>query len=153
MRGRRAQSCDQHPAPVSSRVISICDTGPLVAYLNRHDPHHVWAVELMKQVRPPLLVSEPVLTEVLYFLREDGVSVDPLFALLERHAIQLDFDLSAHWPRVRTLMGRYARMDLADASVVVMSERHAQCQVMTVDRRDFSVYRRNDRQVIDFIAP
>jgi hypothetical protein len=34
-----------------------------------------------------------------------------------------------------------------------MSERHAQCQVMTVDRRDFSVYRRNDRQVIDFIAP
>jgi predicted nucleic acid-binding protein len=113
----------------------------------------VWAIALMKDVRPPLLVSEPVLTEVLYFLREDRVSVDPLFALLERQAIRLAFDLSAHWPRVRTLMARYPRMDLADASVVVMSEQYTRCQVLTVDRRDFSIYRRNDRRVIDFVAP
>jgi predicted nucleic acid-binding protein len=134
-------------------VTTICDTGPIVAYLNRNDPCHVWAVALMKDVRPPLLVSEPVLTEVLYFLREDRVSVDPVFALLERQAIRLAFDLSAHWPRVRTLMARYPRMDLADASVVVMSEQYTRCQVLTVDRRDFSIYRRNDRQVIDFVAP
>jgi len=44
-------------------------------------------------------------------------------------------------------------MDLPDASIVVMSELHAKSQVLTVDRTDFSVYRRNDRQVIDFIAP
>jgi len=36
---------------------------------------------------------------------------------------------------------------------VVMCEQQAASQVVTVDRRDFSVYRRNDRQVIDFIAP
>ena len=46
-------------------MIAICDTGPLLAYLNRNDPHHAWAVALMKQVRPPMLVSEPVLTEVV----------------------------------------------------------------------------------------
>jgi hypothetical protein len=34
-----------------------------------------------------------------------------------------------------------------------MSEAHARCQVLTVDRKDFAVYRRNDRQTIDFIAP
>jgi predicted nucleic acid-binding protein len=44
-------------------------------------------------------------------------------------------------------------MDLADASIVVMSELHHRCQVLTLDRRDSSVYRRNDRQVIDFVAP
>jgi hypothetical protein len=44
-------------------------------------------------------------------------------------------------------------MDLADASIVVMSELHARSQVLTIDRKDFSVYRRNDRQVIDFVAP
>lgn len=132
---------------------AICDTGPLVAYLNRRDPYHGWSVALMKQVRPPLLTSEPVLTEVAYFLREDGLPVDPVFELLARDVLRLAFDLSAHWPRVRTLLARYNRMDLADASIVIMSEIHARSQVLTVDRRDFTVYRRHDRQVIDFIAP
>lgn len=132
---------------------TICDTGPLIAYLNRRDPHHHWAVEVLKQLRPPLLTCEPVMTEAAYFLREDRLDVDPLFQLLERGALRLAFDLESHWPRVRTLMARYSRMDLADAAVVVMSELHDQSQVLTVDRRDFSIYRRNDRQVIDFVAP
>lgn len=134
-------------------MITICDTGPIVAYLNRHDPHHAWAVAVLKQVRPPMLTCEPVLTEAACFLREDRVAVDPLFLMLERGALRVAFDMSAHWPRMRTLMARYERMDLADAAVVVMSERHARCQVITVDRTDFSVYRRNDRRVIDFVAP
>lgn len=132
---------------------TICDTGPLVAYLNRRDPHHRWALELMQQVTPPLLTSEPVLTEAVYFLREDGLDVDPLFQMLDRGALEIAFDASSHWPRLRTLMVRYEQMDLADASMVVMSELHASCQVLTLDRRDFSVYRRHDRQVIPFVAP
>ncbi|MBI4903843.1 MAG: PIN domain-containing protein [Acidobacteria bacterium] len=134
-------------------MITICDTGPLVAYLNRRDPHHAWAVSIMKQARPPLLICEAILTEAVYFLREDGLMVDPLFQMLERDAIRLQFDMSAHWPRIRTLMTRYERMDLADASIVVMSELHTSSQVCTIDRKDFSIYRRNDRQVIDFVAP
>lgn len=134
-------------------MTTICDTGPLVAYLNRSDPHHAWAVALMKQVRPPLLTCEPVLTEAVYFLLEDDLEIDPLFELLERDVLRLDFDLSAHWARLRTLMARYRQMDLADAAIVAMSERHCRCQVLTVDRTDFSLYRRNDRQVIDFVAP
>ena len=134
-------------------MITVCDTGPIVAYLNRNDPHHDWAVAIMKQLRPPLLTCEAVLTEVAYFLRDDGVDVDPLFRMLERTALLIDFDMSAHWPRMRTLMRRYARMDLADASMVVMSEVHARSQVLTIDAKDFRIYRRNDRQVIRFIAP
>lgn len=134
-------------------MITICDTGPLIAYLNRNDPHHQWAVGLMKQVRSPMLTTEPVLTEAAYFLRADRVDVDPLFQLLERNAVRVDLPVAAHWPRLRTLMARYNQMDLADASIVVLSERHMRCQVLTVDRKDFSVYRRNDRQVIAFVAP
>lgn len=134
-------------------MITICDTGPLVAYLNRNDPYHSWAVELMKQVRSPMLTTEPVLTEVAYFLRADQVDLDPLFQLLERNVVRVDLQIAAHWPRFRTLMARYNQMDLADASIVVLSERQMRCQVLTVDRKDFSVYRRNDRQVIDFVAP
>ena len=100
-----------------------------------------------------MLTTEPVLTEVAYFLRTDRVDVDPLFQLLERDAVRLDLQVAAHWPRLRTLMARYDQMDLADASIVVLSERHPRSQVLTVDRTDFNIYRRNDRQVIDFIAP
>jgi hypothetical protein len=67
-------------------LIAICDTGPLLAYFNGNNRYRAWAVALMKQVRPPMLVSEPVLFEVLYYLREDGVAVDPLFQMLERGA-------------------------------------------------------------------
>ncbi len=134
-------------------MTTICDTGPIVAYLNRNDPHHAWAVAVMKQVRPPMLTCEAVLTEVVYFLREDGVDVESLFQLIERGALRLDFEMATQWPRIRTLMARYERMDLADGSLVVMSEQHTPSQVLTVDRRDFSTYRRNDRQVIDFLAP
>src|SRR4030095_11517473 len=102
-----------------------------------------WACAIMKQVRPPMLTCDAVLTETAYFLREDELEVDALFELLERGALRLEFDMSAHWPRMRTLMARYQQMDLADASVVVMSELHTRCQVFTVDRKDFSVYRRN----------
>jgi predicted nucleic acid-binding protein len=143
----------QRATEVPSIVITICDTGPLVAYLNRNDPHHDWAVEVMRQVRPPMLTCDAVLTEVVYFLRDDGLEIEPLFVMLERAVVRLDFDLSAGWPRVRTLMERYERMDLADASIVVMSELHKRCQVVTIDRKDFAIYRRNDRQVIPFIAP
>src|SRR5262245_30269041 len=100
-----------------------------------------------------MLTCEPVLTEAAYFLRDDEVDVDPLFQLLEREAIRVDFDLSAQWPRVRTLMARYRQMDLADASIVVMTELRPRSQVLTLDRRDFSVYRRHDRRVIDVMAP
>ena len=127
--------------------------GPVVAYLDRNDPHHDWAAAVMKQLRPPLLTCDAVMTEAAYFLREDGVDVEPLFRMLERSALLIDFYMSAQWPRMRTLMRRYAQMDVADASIVVMSETHARSQVLTLDTKDFSAYRRNDRQVIRFIAP
>ena len=61
----------------------------------------------MKQLRPPLVTCEAVLTEAAYFLRDDGVDIDPLFRMLERAALNIDFDMSANWPRMRTLMRRY----------------------------------------------
>ena len=46
-------------------------------------------------------------------------------------------------------LAAHPHIDLADASIVVRSELHV--QVFTVDRRDFSIYRRNDRQMIEFV--
>lgn len=134
-------------------MIYLCDTGPLVAYLNRNDQYHKWAVALFQQLRPPLLLSEAILTETIYFLREDGLPLDSLFQLMDRDLLRIDFDLRAHRSRVKALLSRYERMDLADATLVVMSELYERSQVLTIDRRDFSTYRKHDRKTIDFIAP
>src|SRR5688572_29510124 len=135
-------------------MITICDTGPLLAILDRDDLWHEWAAEIAReQEQLPLVTCEAVLVETVYFLRTRGVDIDPLFALLDRAFVRVTFRLDEGWPRVRTLMARYQQMDLADACIVAMSEQHKRCRVWTIDRKDFSVYRRNDRQVIPIIAP
>jgi uncharacterized protein len=44
-------------------------------------------------------------------------------------------------------------MDLADACIVRMTELMPDSRVITVDRSDFSVYRRHGRDLIPLIVP
>ena len=69
--------------------------------------------------------------------------------------IVLAFDLNAQAPSVLALLKKYAdrNMDLADACIVRMTELTRECRVVTLDRSDFSVYRRNGRDLIPLIAP
>ena len=43
--------------------------------------------------------------------------------------------------------------DLADLCLIRMSEIHPRHSVITVDREDFRVYRRNKRETIPLICP
>jgi len=46
----------------------IADTGFLVAFANRSDMHHDWAVSIAEQITEPLLTCEPVLAEAAFHL-------------------------------------------------------------------------------------
>ena len=47
---------------------------------------------------------------------------------------------------LQTLISKYEeRMDLADASIVRLSELHPRARVLTVDKGDFKIYRRFGR--------
>jgi predicted nucleic acid-binding protein len=54
----------------------IADTGLIVAFGNRGDRHHAWAVELARSITEPLLTCEAVLAEAVFHL---GSS--PMFCL------------------------------------------------------------------------
>lgn len=60
-----------------------------------------------------------------------------------------------HWPQLEALANRYAVQspDLADLCLIRMSELHQRLSVITVDRQDFKVYRRNKRETIPIICP
>ena len=50
-------------------------------------------------------------------------------------------------------MDKYGQMDVADASLIVLSELNPRARLITIDRRDFTVYRRNDGNPVPCIMP
>jgi predicted nucleic acid-binding protein len=129
----------------------IADTGLLVAFLNRNDTYHDWAVGVAGRVTEPLLTCEAVLAEAAFHLQ----SVSLVLALVSEGLIAVAFDCNDHLPQLAALAKRYAdrHPDLADLCLVRMSEIHPRHSVITVDRKDFRVYRRNKRDAIPLICP
>jgi len=132
----------------------LLDTGPLFAYLSKNDAHHDWAVRQFGSLSGPLLTCEPVLTEAAYLVITRGGVLDALWAFLRRGPIRIAYQLEADFEPVAGLMQRYSRvpMDLADACLVRLSEKHRDCRIITTDS-DFHVYRRFGRQVIPLVFP
>ena len=129
----------------------IADTGLLVAFANARDQHHDWAVAVAERITEPLLTCEAVLAEAAFHLR----SVDIVLAMLRDGLVVLAFDVNDHLPQLAALAKRYADRapDLADLCLVRMSELYPRHSVVTVDRDDFRVYRRNKREVIPLVCP
>lgn len=129
----------------------IADTGFLVAFANRSDRYHDWAVGVAEQITEPLLTCEAVLAETAFHLE----SVPTVLAMLRDGLIEVNFDCRDHLPQLAALAQRYAsrRPDLADLCLVRMSELNPRHSVITVDREDFRVYRRNKREIIPLVCP
>jgi hypothetical protein len=132
-------------------VKGIADTGFLVAFANRNDAHHEWAVGLAARVTEPLLTCEPVLAEAAFHLQDAAL----VLAMVAENLVAVTFACNDHLPQLAALAKRYAnrRPDLADLCLIRMSEIHPRHSVITVDRHDFRVYRRNKRETIPVICP
>ena len=128
----------------------IADTGFLVAFANRNDRHHEWAVSVAR-VTEPLLTCEAVLAETAFHLR----NVSLVLAMIRDGLIALAFDCQDHLPQLVALARRYGdrQPDLADLCLIRMSELYPRHSVITVDHEDFRVYRRNKRESIPVICP
>ncbi len=134
----------------------LIDTGPLVAFFDRSDADHEWAKDQWAQAPLPMLTCEPVLAEAAYLLQErGGLAPERLLALFERGIIRVPFRLDEHAALVARLLERYRdqQMQLADACLVRMSELKRDCRVFTLDKGEFQVYRRFERQLIPLVAP
>jgi predicted nucleic acid-binding protein len=132
-------------------VKGIADTGFLVGFANRNDRHHEWAVQVAESVTEPLLTCEAVLAEAAFHLE----SIAVVLALLREGLVTLAFDCRDHLPQLALLADRYAnrKPDLADLCLIRMSELFPRHSVITVDRTDFRVYRRNKRDIIPLVCP
>ena len=129
----------------------IADTGFLVAFANRNDDHHEWAVRVAGRVSEPLLTCEAVLAETAFHLQ----SVSLALRMVAEGLVTIAFACNDHLLQLAALAKRYEdrRPDLADLCLVRMSELYPRHSVITVDREDFRLYRRNKREMIPLICP
>ena len=130
---------------------AIADTGFLVAFGNRKDYHHEWALGIAERVTEPLLTCEAVLAETAFHLGSSGL----VMAMLQDGLVRSAFELSEHISRLADLAARYAdrKPDLADLCLIRLSELHPRYPMITTDVNDFRVYRRGRREAIPLIHP
>ena len=135
-------------------TVVIADAGPLVAYLDRRDRHHAWAVKMMQGFTESLWTCEAVLSEAAFLLRRGKLDVEMLMILVERGALRLPLNLEKEAAHVRKLLRRYGNvpMSLADACLVRLAEQRESVLVFTCDS-DFSIYRRHGRRPIPVLMP
>ena len=130
---------------------AIADTGFLVAFGNRKDTHHAWALRLAEQITEPLLTCEAVLAEAAFHLNSSTLAL----AFVRDGLVRPAFAMQDHLTRLAELAERYAdrHPDLADICLIRMSEMHPRHAVVTTDLADFRVYRRGRREAIPLIHP
>jgi len=130
---------------------AIADTGFLVAFGNRKDHHHEWAVGIAEGVTEPLLTCEAVLAETAFHLGSSAL----VLAFLQSGLVRSALVLSEHISRLAELAARYAdrKPDLADLCLIRLSELHPKYPVITTDLSDFRVYRRGRREAIPLVHP
>ena len=136
------------------RTEVLLDTGPLVAFLNRRDQYHQWAVSQWREIAPHLLTNESVLSEATFLIEQAGGHSDMVLDLVARQIVHLAFSLSDHVEEVRKLLRKYrdVPMSLADGCLVRMSEVLSRGTIFTLEG-DFRVYRRHGRKSIPLLTP
>jgi predicted nucleic acid-binding protein len=130
---------------------AIADTGFLVAFGNRNDQHHAWALEIANRVTEPLLACDAVFSEAAFHLGSSAM----VLAFIREGLVRPAFVIGEHIARLAELAARYADRspDLADLCLIRLSELHPKHSVITTDIADFRVYRRGRREAIPIIHP
>lgn len=120
----------------------LIDAGPLIALFSPGDKYHKSAVEFLAKSNEHLVTTWPVLTETCHMLRHDVRTQIAFLTWLERGAIEIYPLLKTDLQRIISLTEKYSDlpMDLADASLVVVSERTGIKEIITIDN-DFTIYR------------
>ena len=119
----------------------VLDTSGLLAAIDSSQRLHSAAAAALRSADGPLLLSPFVLAELDYLI-STRVSATAASALLDQvadGAYRLEPMGSEDIARAAEIIGRYQDLELglADASIVVLAERHRTRDLLTLDERHF----------------
>ncbi len=132
----------------------LIDTGPLVACFNPDDHDHKTCLDKIRLLRGRRLVTSlAIVTETLYLLDFSVANQEKFLRFTAEGLVEVlefkpdDFLLMAD------LMKKYQNcpMDFGDATLVVLASRLKTRQILTLDARDFGIYRTDRNQSFEII--
>lgn len=128
----------------------LVDTSGLLSALDESQRHHAECKAVLGEASSPLLLSPFVLAELDYLLmRHVGRRAQSAFLdEVGRGAYQLEPFTAADVARAHEVVEAFGDVEigLADASIVVLAERHGVREVLTLDHRHFRALRFDGRK-------
>ncbi len=127
----------------------LIDAGPIIALFNRKDKYHNRVTEYLKRYTGKLITTWPVITETSHML---DFNVNAQIAFLEwinRGGVEV-FEISVNKiKRIIEITVKYKDipMDLADASLIIVSEETGIKEILTIDN-DYYIYRTIKKEMI-----
>jgi uncharacterized protein len=122
----------------------LLDTGPLVAYLDASEESHGEISARLDAFTGQLFTTSAVITEAMHFVAGDRRGPALLAEFVAQSGLQiLDFSDAPSLAEAARRMEKYRNvpMDYADATLVLLAERLRVFDLLTLDRRGFSVFR------------
>lgn len=118
----------------------VVDSGVLAAAINADEPDHAWARLALTSLRGSFLTCEACVTEAIHILENAAPAVQRLELLLSRMTL-VSFSDGAWRETLGEVVRMSPRMDFADACVVHVVRARRNAFALTLDHRDFVVYR------------
>jgi predicted nucleic acid-binding protein len=131
--------------------MTLTDSGPLAALLNRNDQHHRRSAAAAPSISSPMITTLACFTEAMHFLGRDigWEAKAKLWQLVVDGRLEIHSFDQHDLERMRELMEKYrdTPMGVADASLVVLAENLNETLIFTLDSL-FRAYRLRDRRVL-----
>lgn len=120
----------------------LIDAGPLIALFDRSDKYHLKAISFLKSLERGLITTWPVITETSHMLSFSTKAQANFLEWIERGGLKIYEMEHDHISRLSELTKKYddVPMDLADASLIVVSEVKGIHQIASIDS-GFYIYR------------
>ena len=130
----------------------VVDAGPLIALFRRRDKHHLRVKRFLAESSAHLVTTLPVVTEVCHFLNAQGKRA--FLTWVRRGGLTIQTVGADDFEQIGAIMERYEDRDIdfADASLIWLADRLNSTAVLTVDRRDFEVYRLSNGKAFQIVA-
>ena len=128
---------------------SIIDAGSLIALFNKDDRFHNKIIDFLRDYEGYLYTTWPVVTEVMHMLKSNHQCQINFLKFIERGGLEVLNISNKSISRIINLFEQYqdVPVDLADATLIVLSEQQNINNIITIDS-DFYIYRNKDNEYI-----